>query len=206
MARSRSPLARWALPRLLRAVAISAVQPPIARSGEKALPLFSHRVALCDCWAGAGAATSSAPRAKPTVVTYRIALPIAVPRGCKHFYKVGRRLSGESAAKSLEDAIAFQVDDLLGLRDRERNRAVPAWMHVGAQEAVFSHPLWAILLDDAGRLVVAVRSVGGRLDAVALVVDRRYGRFGFAGSSRARQAGPDSFEFREHRSASSVYG
>jgi hypothetical protein len=93
----------------------------------------------------------------------------------------------------------------LSLGDRERNGAVPARMHIGAHEAVLPHPFRAILLDDAGGLVMAVRAIRDRLYAVALVFDRGGGGFGgFTGSPRARQAVPDGFELRKRRSASSV--
>ena len=68
-----------------------------------------------------------------------------------------------------EDAVALQVDDLLGLRDREGNRIFFALMGIGPNEAVRLHALGGVLFDDPGGLVEAVRSVWRRPDAVTLV-------------------------------------
>src|SRR3982074_1816396 len=74
-------------------------------------------------------------------------------------------------------------------------------MGVGAHEAVLLQALGRVLLDRPGGLVEAVGPVGGRTNAVALVVDRRHGRpVGLAVLSCRNQRGPHCLEFREHPS------
>src|SRR5262249_1285745 len=104
-----------------------------------------------------------------------------------------------SAAGLHEDAVALQVDDLLGLRNRESNGIVPALMGIGSVETGFLHALGGILLDDPRGLVDAVRSVRGWTNAVAFVFDGwRRRSVGFARSSPADEPAPRRFEFREH--------
>ncbi len=72
-----------------------------------------------------------------------------------------------------EDAVALQVDDLLGLGDGKGDRVVPARIGVGPDEAMLLHAFGSDLLDDAGGLILPVRLKGRRPDAVSLVFDRR---------------------------------
>src|SRR5262249_16225743 len=112
-----------------------------------------------------------------------------------------RRAGVASATVGLrEDTVALQVDDLLGLRDREGNRVFPALMGIGPNEAVFFHAFRGVLLNDPGGLVEAVVSVRSRPDAVALVLTRWRGRPVGLASSAAGEAAPCRFEFREHGS------
>jgi len=102
-----------------------------------------------------------------------------------------------------EHAVALQIDDLLGLRDRKGNRVIPVVMRVGPNEPVLFRAVGEVLLDDPRGLVLPLRSVRGRPDAVALVFDRRRVRLvRLAGRSPAGHAGPPSFEFRKQWSAS----
>src|SRR5690349_18986205 len=83
----------------------------------------------------------------------------------------------ETSAVSLhKDAVALQVDDLLGLGDREGDRVVPTLMRIGPDEAMLFHAFGGVLLDDPGGLVAAVVSVRRRTNAVTLVFDRRLRR------------------------------
>jgi hypothetical protein len=98
-----------------------------------------------------------------------------------------------------EHAVALQIDDLLGLRDRKGNGVVPGVMHVGPNEPVVFRTVGEVLLDDPRSLVLPLRSVRGRPDAVALVFDlRRVRLVSLASRSPTGHAGPHSFEFRKH--------
>src|SRR5262249_3975861 len=98
-----------------------------------------------------------------------------------------------------EDAVALQIDDLLGLQDRKGNRVIPVLMRVGPNEPVLFRAVGEVLLDDPRGLILPLRSVRGRPDAVALVFDRRRVRLvRLAGRSPAGHAGPCGFEFRKH--------
>src|SRR5262249_53002812 len=98
-----------------------------------------------------------------------------------------------------EDAVALQIDDLLGLQDRKGNRVIPVLMRVGPNEPVLFRAVGEVLLDDPRGLILPLRSVRGRPDAVALVFDRRRVRLvRLAGRSPAGHASPRSFEFRKH--------
>ena len=99
-----------------------------------------------------------------------------------------------------EDTVALQVDDLLGLRDREGNRIFFALMGIGPNEAVRFHAFRGVLFDDSGGLVEAVRSVRRRPDAVALVFNGWRGRSIGLASFATGEAAPCRFEFREHES------
>jgi len=102
-----------------------------------------------------------------------------------------------------EHAVALQIDDLLGLRDRKGNRVIPVVMRVGPNEPVLFRAVGEVLLNDPRGLVLPLRSVWGRPDEVALVFDRRRVRLvRLAGRSPAGHAGPPSFEFRKQWSAS----
>ena len=76
-----------------------------------------------------------------------------------------------------KDAVALQVDDLLGLRDSKGNRVILAVMRIGPNEPVLFRTVGEVLLDDPRGLVLPLRSVRGRPDAVALVFERRIIRF-----------------------------
>src|SRR6516164_9361587 len=104
------------------------------------------------------------------------------------------------ANSSIKTTVTLQVDDLLGLRDREGNSVFPALMGIGPNEAVLFHAFRGVLLDDPGGLVEAVVPVRGRPDAVALVFNRRRGRSVGLASPAAGEAAPCRFEFREHGS------
>jgi hypothetical protein len=98
-----------------------------------------------------------------------------------------------------EHAVALQIDDLLGLRDRKGNRVIPVVVGVGPNEPVLFRAVGEVLLDDPRGLVLPLRSVRGRPDAIALVFDRRRVRLvRLAGRSPTGHAGPRSFEFRKH--------
>jgi len=47
-----------------------------------------------------------------------------------------------------EHAVALQIDDLLGLRDRKGNRVIPVVMRVGPNEPVLFRAVGKVLLDD----------------------------------------------------------
>src|SRR5215467_4306097 len=97
-----------------------------------------------------------------------------------------------------EHAVALHIDDLLGLRDRKGNCVIPVVMGVGPNEPVLLRAVGEVLLDDPRGLVLTLRSVRGRADAVALVFDRRrVRRARLVGRSPAGHAGPRSFEFRK---------
>src|SRR5689334_19344031 len=107
--------------------------------------------------------------------------------------------SDTSAVGLHEDAVALQVDDLLGLGDREGDRVVAALMGVGPDEAMLFHAFRCVLLDDPGGLEGAIVSVRRRTNAIALVFDRRRrGRSRLARSSPAGEPVPGCFELREH--------
>jgi hypothetical protein len=74
---------------------------------------------------------------------------------------------------SCERAVALQIDDLLGLQDRKGNRVIPVLMRVCPNEPVLFRAVGEALLDDPRGLILPLRSVRGRPDAVALVVDGR---------------------------------
>src|SRR4029453_12906516 len=98
-----------------------------------------------------------------------------------------------------EHAVPLQIDDLLGLQDRKGSRAIPVVMRVGPNEPVLFRPVGEVLLDDPCGLILPLRSVRGRPDAVALVFDRRRARLlRLARPSPAGHAGPRCFEFRKH--------
>src|SRR5262245_12516023 len=100
---------------------------------------------------------------------------------------------------SCKHAVALQIDDLLGLRDRKGNRVIPGVMRVGPNEPVLFRAVGEVLLDDPRGLILPLRSVRGRPDAVALVFDRRRARLvRLARRSPAGHAGPRSFDFRKH--------
>src|SRR5262249_57253108 len=101
-----------------------------------------------------------------------------------------------------EDTVALQVDDLLGLGDREGNRIVLALMGIGPNEAVRFHAFRGVLFDDPGGLVEAVRSVRRGPDAVALVFNGRRRRRGGLASFPTGEAAPRPFEVR----AQTAYG
>src|SRR5205807_1223019 len=69
-------------------------------------------------------------------------------------------------------AVALQVDDLLGFRQRKRDRIVPAVMGIGAHEAVRFDAFGSVLLDNPGGLVKPVGAVGGGADAIAFILGR----------------------------------
>src|SRR3974377_611118 len=90
-----------------------------------------------------------------------------------------------------EHAVALQIDYLLGLRDRKGNRVIPVVMRVGPNEPGLFRAVAEILLDDPRGLVLPLRSVRGRPDAVALIFDRRRVRLvRLAGRSPPGHAGP----------------
>src|SRR5262245_19962449 len=100
---------------------------------------------------------------------------------------------------SCEHAVALQIDDLPGLRDRKGNRVIPVLMRVCPNEPVLFRTVGEVLLDDPRGLILPLRSVRGRPDAVALVFDRRRVRLvKLAGRWPAGQSGPCGFEFRKH--------
>src|SRR5207248_840362 len=69
----------------------------------------------------------------------------------------GRDARGHDAsARLFENAIALEIDDLLGLRDREGNRILAPGIGIGANEPVLLQPLGRLLLDHSGSLVLAV--------------------------------------------------
>jgi hypothetical protein len=89
----------------------------------------------------------------------------------------------------------LQVDDLLGLGDREGDRVVPALMGIGPDEAMLFHAFRGVLLDDPGGLIGAVVSVRRRANPIALVFDRRCRRrVRLAQSSPAGEPIPGCFE------------
>src|SRR5688572_13976553 len=109
-----------------------------------------------------------------------------------------RSTDGLRSIRIDEDAVTLQVDDLLGLGDRERDRVVAGRMGVGANEPVLLHAVGSVLLDGAGGLVVAVAPERRRPDAEALVLDGRNRRpLDVAGCSPAGQPAPRRLEFRE---------
>ena len=65
-----------------------------------------------------------------------------------------------------EHAVALQIDDLLGLQDRKGSRVIPVVMRVGPNEPVLFRPVGEVLLDDPRGLILPLRSVRGRPDAV----------------------------------------
>ena len=72
-------------------------------------------------------------------------------------------------------------------------------MRVCPNESVLFRAVREVLLDDSRGLIVPLRSVRGRPDAVALVFDRRRVRLvKLAGRSPTGYAGPRSFNFRKH--------
>src|SRR5262249_47471493 len=96
----------------------------------------------------------------------------------------------------LEHPVALQVDDLLGLRDREADRILLARMRIGTDEAVLLHAVGTILLDGPRGLVESARFEGGRANTIALVFNGGRGHhLGFAGSGEAL---PGFFELGEH--------
>src|SRR5262252_1631246 len=100
---------------------------------------------------------------------------------------------------SCEHAVALQIDDLLGLRDRKGDRVIAVLMRVCPNESVLFRAVGEVLLDDSRGLIVPLRSVRGRPDAVALVFDpRRVRLVKLAGRSPTGYAGPRSFNFRKH--------
>jgi len=100
---------------------------------------------------------------------------------------------------SCEHAVALQIDDLLGLRDCKGNRVIAVLMRVCPNEPVLFRAVGEVLLDDSRGLIVPLRSVRGRPNAVALVFDRRRVRIvRIAGRSPAGYAGPRSFKLRKH--------
>src|SRR6476646_5903423 len=121
----------------------------------------------------------------------------------QHLQPVVRRfsLAGDTAPNvhSFEHAVALQIDDLLGLRDCKGNRIIAVLMRVCPNEPMLFRAVGEDLLDDSRGLIVPLRSVWGRPDAVALVFDRRRVRLvRLAGRSPAGYAGPRSFKFRNH--------
>jgi len=100
---------------------------------------------------------------------------------------------------SCEHAVALQIDDLLGLRDCKGDRVIAVLMRVCPNESVLFRAVGEVLLDDSRGLIVPLRSVRGRPDAVALVFDpRRVRLVKLAGRSPTGYAGPRSFNFRKH--------
>ena len=121
----------------------------------------------------------------------------------QHLQPVVRRfsLAGDTAPNvhSFEHAVALQIDDLLGLRDCKGNRIIAVLMRVCPNEPVLFWAVGKVLLDDSRGLIVPLRSVRGRPDAVALVFDRRRVRLvRLAGRPPAYYACPRSFKFRKH--------
>jgi hypothetical protein len=121
----------------------------------------------------------------------------------QHLQPVVRRfsLAGDTAPNvhSFEHAVALQIDDLLGLRDCKGNRIIAVLMRVCPNEPMLFRAVGEVLLDDSRGLIVPLRSVRGRPNAVALVFDRRRVRLvRLAGRSPAGYAGPRSFKFRKH--------
>src|SRR5215468_2203212 len=106
-----------------------------------------------------------------------------------------------TVVRSVEHPVSLQVDDLPGLRGRERDRILPALMGVGANELMRLHALGGVFLDRAGGLKQRARPIRGRPDAVALVLDRRLGRSGVLARA-AGKARPCCLEFCEHPKAS----
>src|SRR5262249_17376553 len=71
-------------------------------------------------------------------------------------------------------------------------------MRVCPNEPVLFRAVGEVFLDDSRGLVLTLRSVRGRPDAVALVFDRRHVRLvRLGGRSPAGHTGPRSFEFRK---------
>src|SRR3954452_1987086 len=104
-----------------------------------------------------------------------------------------------TAVSFREHAVALQVDNLLGLRERKCNRIVPAVMGIGAHESMGFHSFGGILLDDPGGLVDAVGAIRGGTDAIAFVLGCRHSRLAcFAFSHPGGQPRPYRFELREH--------
>src|SRR5262249_8687677 len=99
-----------------------------------------------------------------------------------------------------EDAVALQVDDLLGFRDRKRNRIFPALVRIGADESVFLHTFRGVFLDDPGSLIDAVVPIRGRADSVALVFHGRRRRFFAPAKGSPGEPAPCRFELRKHGS------
>src|SRR5689334_434117 len=97
--------------------------------------------------------------------------------------------------RSREHAFALQIDQLLGLGNRKGDGIIAAGVGIGPNEAVLLHAIGGVLLDAAGRLVLAARQVGRGSDAVALVFDRFDGRAG--GGTAGGKTGPEAFELRE---------
>src|SRR5262245_47270901 len=100
---------------------------------------------------------------------------------------------------SCEHAVTLQIDDLLGLRDCKGDRVIAVLMRVCPNESVLFRAVGEVLLDNSRGLIVPLRSVRGRPDAVALVFDQRGVRLvKLAGRSPTGYAGPRSFNFRKH--------
>jgi hypothetical protein len=109
-------------------------------------------------------------------------------------------LAGDGVARRSfsEHAVALQIDDLFGLQDRKGRRVIPVVMCVGPNEPVLFRPVGEVLLDGPCGLILPLRSLRGRPDAVALVFDRRRARLVRLARRPAGHAGPRSFELRKH--------
>src|SRR5262249_41443731 len=108
---------------------------------------------------------------------------------------------------SCEHAVALPIDDLLGLRDCKGNRVFAVLMRICPNKPVLFWAVGEVLLDDSRGLIVPVRSVWGRPDAVALIFDRRRVRLvRLAGRSPAGYSGPRSFKSRKHSPPPSLGG
>src|SRR6516164_6005443 len=84
-----------------------------------------------------------------------------------------------------EHAVALQIDDLPGLRDRKGNRVIPVVMRVGPNEPVLFRAVGEVLLDDPRGLVLPLRSVRGSAGCGSPGI-RFAGVFGSSDSPAAR--------------------
>src|SRR5438045_6135946 len=97
-----------------------------------------------------------------------------------------------------EHIIAALVDDPLGLEYRRGDCVIAARVGVGPHEAMRLELAADLLLDDARRLILAVRRVWGGADAKTFVFDSR--RVRRAACACAGQTLPQRLEGRQHRS------
>ena len=103
--------------------------------------------------------------------------------------------SGILCCPSREHAVAWMIDELLGLRDRERDSVVAAVVRIRSDELVLFRSIRRVSLDRSRRLVVIVAQIGSGANAVTLILNDRNRSLLGCGPDKAT---PRGFEFGEH--------